>query len=271
MPLRPITSQTSYIVALAERKQDGADFRRAIGLEPPGAVGFDDLDMGAEPARLPRAAGEIPARGGAIAAGHDLDLVGDRAPGQDAVGRAENLARRIGIEIGRRHGADTALAEAPGGGGVGLGDFLEHLHEDFGRRLGAADALRQQRRGRARSRSGRKPPAASAAASARFRRPRSRSAAPARARARSVRNREACSCVSSPFFGVYWLATAAWWSIRRRGSRWGRTGRTAMNADLRAVNAQDFHDVQLHIWGRRLSASRNDGADSLSYPPSARR
>ena len=30
-----------------------------------------------------------------------MRLVGDRAPGQDAVGRAENLARRIGIEIGR--------------------------------------------------------------------------------------------------------------------------------------------------------------------------
>jgi len=40
--------------------------------------------------------------------------------------------------------ADGTLAEAPCRRGVGLGHFLEHLHEDFGRRLGAADALRQQ-------------------------------------------------------------------------------------------------------------------------------
>ncbi|MEI9926385.1 MAG: hypothetical protein WDN50_26230 [Bradyrhizobium sp.] len=37
----------------------------------------------------------------------------------------------IEIEIGRRHAADAALPETPGGGGVDLGDFLEHLHEDL--------------------------------------------------------------------------------------------------------------------------------------------
>ena len=119
-------------MALASRKQDGAYFRRAVRLAPPGAVGFDDLDMRAEPARLAGAAGEIPAPGGPIAAGNDMRLAGDRAPGEDAVGRAENLARRVGIEIGRDHGADAALAEAPRRRGVGLRHLLEHLHEDSG-------------------------------------------------------------------------------------------------------------------------------------------
>ena len=73
-----------------------------------------------------------------------MRLARDRAPGQDAAGRIENLARGIGIEIGRDHGADAALAEAPRRRGVGLRHFLEHLHEDFGRRLGATGALRQQ-------------------------------------------------------------------------------------------------------------------------------
>ena len=106
------------------RKENGAHFRRAVGLAPPGAVGFDDLDMGAEPARLTGAAGEIPARGGTIAAGNDLHLVGDRAPGEDAVRCAENFSGRLGIEISRRHGADGALAEAPCRRGVGLRYFL---------------------------------------------------------------------------------------------------------------------------------------------------
>src|ERR1700722_10444928 len=64
-----------------QRKQDGAHFRRAIGLAPPGAVGFDDLDMRAEPAGLTGAAGEVPAPGGPVAAGDDMRLAGDSTPG----------------------------------------------------------------------------------------------------------------------------------------------------------------------------------------------
>ena len=126
------------------RKQDRPHLRSAIGLAAPGAIGFHDLDMRAEPARLTAAAGKIPARGGAITAGHDLHFVVDRAPGEDAGWGGKNLARRVGIEIGCRHGADGALAKAPRRGGVGLRHLLQHLHEDFGRRLGAADALRQE-------------------------------------------------------------------------------------------------------------------------------
>ncbi len=127
------------------REQDGADFRRAIRLAPLAAVSLDDPDMGPQPARLPGAGGKVPARTGPVAAGHDLHFMGDRAPGQDAGRDIENLVGRIGIEIGRRHGADAALAEAPRRGGVGLGDFLLHLHERFERRLGAAKTFGQQR------------------------------------------------------------------------------------------------------------------------------
>ena len=101
--------------------------------------------MGAEPARLPRAAGKIPARAGLVAAGDHLHFMVDRAPGEDAGRDIEDLVGGIGIEIGRGHGADAALAEAPGGGRIGLGDFLLHLHESFERQFGAAEALRQQR------------------------------------------------------------------------------------------------------------------------------
>jgi len=71
--------------------------------------------------------------------------MGDRAPGEDSRRRVENLAGNVGVEIGRRHRADAALAEAPGGRGVGLRHLLLHLHEHIQRRLGAAEALRQQR------------------------------------------------------------------------------------------------------------------------------
>ena len=197
MPRSPITSQTSYIVALVIGNRmvrisgEPSALRRGV----PSAS--TTPDMGAEPARLPRAGGEIPARVGHVAAGNHLHLVGDRAPGQDAGRDVEDLVGGVGIEIGRGHGADAALAEAPRGRGVGLGDLLLHLHEDFQRRLGAAKALAAAARDKARSRSGPASPLASAAASARSRRLRARSAAPARARARPGRSREACSCVSS--------------------------------------------------------------------------
>ena len=69
----------------------------------------------------------------------------DRAPGEDAGRRVEDLLRGVVVERGRDHRADAALAEAPGGGGIRLRDLLQHLHEGFRRRFGAAEALRQQR------------------------------------------------------------------------------------------------------------------------------
>ncbi len=69
----------------------------------------------------------------------------DRAPGENAGCGIENLVGGIGLEIGRGHGADAALAKAPCGRGIGLGDLLLHLHEGFKRRLTTAEALRQQR------------------------------------------------------------------------------------------------------------------------------
>ena len=69
---------------IGHRKQDGADLRRTVRLLPRRAVGLDDPDMGAEPARLPGAAGKIPARAGPVAAGNHLHLMVDRAPGENA-------------------------------------------------------------------------------------------------------------------------------------------------------------------------------------------
>ena len=63
MPLRPITSQTSYMVALATGNRMVRISGVPFGFIARRAVGLDDLDMGAEPVRLARAAGEIPARG----------------------------------------------------------------------------------------------------------------------------------------------------------------------------------------------------------------
>ena len=140
-----MTSQTSYIVALLTGNRMVRISGEPSFLSRGRAVGLDDADMGAEPARLPGARGKIPARAGLVAAGDRLHLMIDRTPGQDAGRGVENLVGGIGIEIGRRHGADAALAEAPRGRGVGLGDFLLHLHEGFQRRLAAAEALRQQR------------------------------------------------------------------------------------------------------------------------------
>src|SRR5690349_19935314 len=69
----------------------------------------------------------------------------DRAPGKNARRRVEDLIGGVRLKIGRRHGADGALAETPGGGGVSLRNLLLHLHEYLGRHLVATNALRQQR------------------------------------------------------------------------------------------------------------------------------
>src|SRR5579862_1035611 len=102
------------------------------------------MDMGAEPARLATTTRKRPAPGRAIAAIDRLHLARRRAPGENAGIGIEDLARAVMVEIGRDHGADAALAEAPGGARIGLGDLLDHSHEDVRRDLGAADALRQE-------------------------------------------------------------------------------------------------------------------------------
>ena len=142
------------------RKHDGADFRRAVRLHPPRAVGFEDLDMGAEPVRLARAAGEIPARGDRDSRrGRPAPSLAIAPQARMSLGLSKISCATSRIEIGRRHGADRALAEAPGRGGIGLGDFLQHLHENHRRRFGAADVFAAAASDKARFRSGRKPPA----------------------------------------------------------------------------------------------------------------
>ena len=197
MPRRPITSQTSYIVALVT----GNRMVRISG-EPSGlrrGVPSASTTRTWAPSQLclPRAAGKIPARAGLVAAWNRLHFMVDRAPGQNAGRDVEDLVGRVGIEIGRGHGADAALAEAPRGRGVGLGDFLLHLHERFRAAPRCRQSSSAAARGKARSRSAPVSPPASAAASARSRRRRARSRAPALSHAPPGRGRDACSCASS--------------------------------------------------------------------------
>ena len=102
----------------AFREQHRAHDRRAVGLQPRPAVGFDHRHMAAEPARMMAAAGKAPGRGDAIAAGYDARLARPRAPGEDAARVPKDLARDLGREIGRGHRAARILVDAPGGAGV---------------------------------------------------------------------------------------------------------------------------------------------------------
>ena len=90
------------------------------------------------------AAGKAPTRGHAVAALDDPRCARPRTPGEDAARPAEDLARRLGIEIGRGHRAACGLVEAPSGRGVGLGDLLDDRNEDGGKQLGAPQRPRQQ-------------------------------------------------------------------------------------------------------------------------------
>src|SRR5215469_16407705 len=102
--------------------------------------------MRAEPARIVAAAGKGPAAGEAVAAGHFLDLgaAARWAPGKDAVDRAENLARHGGFKKGRAGAAAIALADAPGGAGVVIGDLAHRVGEFHRGQLAAPQLARLQ-------------------------------------------------------------------------------------------------------------------------------
>ena len=142
-----MTCQLSMILALDLREQHGAHERAAVRVQPRRAVRLEDRHMRAEPGRVPAAGGEPPAPGDPDAA-LDRDAAPGagqfRPPGEDAARRPEDLARHRRVEIGRGHRAARILPERPGGAGLGLGDFFEHL--DIGQRvqLGAAQRARQQ-------------------------------------------------------------------------------------------------------------------------------
>ena len=93
--------------------------------------------MGAEPARVMAAAGEIPGAGQPEPAGNDGQFGRpDRAPGDNAVRRSENLSRDFPIEKGGNHRATVRLLDIPAGADVKDGDLLNQL--DVGNRVSSA-------------------------------------------------------------------------------------------------------------------------------------
>src|SRR5579883_625958 len=113
-------------------KQEGVYGRSAIGLQAWPAVTLDNRQMSAKPACLVAAAGKGKARGDPVAAVHDPRLARARTPGKDPVGSAKNLARGLGVEIGRGHRTAGGLVERPRRTGVGLGDGLDDPHKSGG-------------------------------------------------------------------------------------------------------------------------------------------
>ena len=131
---------------LAGGQQQRADHDLAVGVAPGRAVGLDDAGMPAQPVGVPAAADEGPASGQPIAVTLDDGLrLGTRTPRQHGLRiAAPDFLGDLGVKVSGRHGAAVALAQAPGGAGVVLRHFLDHLEE--GRRVGleAAEGARQQ-------------------------------------------------------------------------------------------------------------------------------
>ena len=99
--------------------------------EPRRTVRLDERAVAAEPARVPDAAGEAPGAGHPITARRPRRPCFRRPSGPEATtARASpNTSRATSRRhIGGRHRAARALAEAPRGPAVGLGDLLDGLH-----------------------------------------------------------------------------------------------------------------------------------------------
>ena len=103
-------------------------------------------------------AGEAPAPRRPVAAldQHGLGVRSHRAPGHHRARRPENLARHRRRDIGRRHGAAAGLNHAPGRAAVGLGEFLDRLHEGCGIDFQAVAACRKSACGTAARRAARR-------------------------------------------------------------------------------------------------------------------
>ncbi len=101
--------------------------------------------MGAENGGVAAAAGKRPLAGNRIAAwdfdGRALDT---GAPGQDSVRRAEQALGCLGRKVGGGHGATAALADAPGGAGVGGGNDARDLGQRHEIDLAAAEGFGKQ-------------------------------------------------------------------------------------------------------------------------------
>ena len=90
--------------------------------------------MRAQPGRVATAGGEGPhARHPVTALAFDRPDFGAGTPGQHRARIvAEDRVRDRQVEIGRRHGAATGLAEAPGGRAVGTRNGLDDVEEGEG-------------------------------------------------------------------------------------------------------------------------------------------
>ncbi len=101
--------------------------------------------MRADPAGMPAAAGEIPAAGNPVAAGHrDRPRLVGRAPGHGRARVAPDLARRGEVHIGRDQPGAVGDRHAPGDRAVGPRQLLDRAYIGAGLDLVAADRARQQ-------------------------------------------------------------------------------------------------------------------------------
>jgi hypothetical protein len=127
------------------REQQGAHNRTAVRTQLRCPVGREDRHMSAEPGCVVAAAGEAPGSGQPIAAGYRPSFGGTRwAPRDDPAFSAKDFESHFGIEMSRGHRTTAGLAQAPGGAGVVLGDFLDHRDIGCGAQFSAAEGTRQQ-------------------------------------------------------------------------------------------------------------------------------
>ena len=140
MPRRPIGVPIIEQIRLLHREQPGAQRRPAEIVEAQRAVWLDDRAVRPYPARMPAAAGEIPAAGHAVAARHrdPAALIG-RSPGACRTRRAKYGARRLRLEIGREEPGAVGDRRAPADRAVGPRQFPDRVDIDRRLDLVAAD------------------------------------------------------------------------------------------------------------------------------------
>lgn len=125
--------------------QHGALERGAVGVVFGRTVGRKDRAVGAEPGRMAAAGGKGPDAGHPVAAlAFDRTNPGAWPPRQHRARIAKNRLRHRQVEIGRRHRTSAGLAEAPGGGGIRLGDGLDDVEKGEGVGFDPVGRARQQ-------------------------------------------------------------------------------------------------------------------------------
>jgi hypothetical protein len=126
--------------------QHGALLLDAVVVQPRRAVSLEDRTVGAEPGGVAAAGGKGPHARDAIAAfALDRLHLWPRSPRQHCPGVvAEDRLCDRQVEVGGRHRAAAGLAQAPGRGGVGLGDGLHHMEKGDRVGLDPVGGARQQ-------------------------------------------------------------------------------------------------------------------------------